>query len=160
MGLLPVFLTLALFIFLWGLVNYNSFVAKRDRIRQLEEEEESLNNLLKENTQRLSGIISGEFRVAIPDSLNIASSDHAINSSYGISEPVDFASQWQHLVNQHSPLSADEQVRNLLKGLEEAAALLFRTRSRLEAAVGDYNQHRQQMPYRLIAAIFGFRPIQ
>lgn len=160
MGLLPVFLTLFLFIFLWGLVNYYSFVAKRDRIRGFRDEEEKLLGMLAEQVTLLSGAITATSDVRIPVQLTTGASGTSVNTGYAPDYPADLARQWHQFVNEHSPLSADEQVRNLLKGLEETAALLFRTRSRLQAAVGDYNRHRQQMPYRLIALLFGFRPVQ
>ena len=54
MGLLPIFLTLTAFVFLWGMVNYNSFVAQQTRINELREAEAGLATRFAEITARLS----------------------------------------------------------------------------------------------------------
>lgn len=151
MGLLPIFLILALSVFLWGLVNYNAFVAKRAYVSQLREEADRLDALSREITGRLSAHFSRTHSIATPAFLSPAGA--AADQAPGLAEA------WRRFAAEHASLSGDVEAGSLLDALEEAADGQYRTHMRLERGIADYNRHRRQMPYRLIALLFGFRPI-
>jgi hypothetical protein len=156
MGLLPIFLTLTAFIFLWGLVNYNSFVAKQARINGLRETEAAAQERLVEIVGRLSDI-SSPARAAAPDALRVAGPD-AFNPA-GPDYSAQLAAAWRRFAESHPSLRDQAEVAPLLTELEETAEGQYRTRTRLSSAIADYNRHRQQMPYRLVARLFNFKPI-
>jgi hypothetical protein len=156
MGLLPIFLTLTAFVFLWGLVNYNSFVTKQARIDGLRETEAALQERLAEIVEQLSDL-AGPARAAAPDALRVAlpnASNPAVPN-----DPAQLAAAWRRFAESHPSLRDRAEVAPLLTELEETADGQYRTRTRLSSAVADYNRHRQQMPYHLIARLFNFKPI-
>jgi hypothetical protein len=154
MGLLPIFLTLTAFVFLWGLVNYNSFVAKQARIDGLRETQAELQERLAEIVGQLSDL-AGPARAA-------AGSPPMTGPAADPTAPdflAQLAAAWRRFAeSQPSPRDGEEVVR-LLNELEATADAQHRTRGRLSAAIAGYNGHRQRMPYRLIARLFNFKPI-
>jgi hypothetical protein len=152
MGLLPIFLTLSAFVFLWGLVNYNSFVAQQARINGLREAEAGLKERFEEIVGHIStlpgltGSVAGYPRAAIP-----------LNTSSPASpdSPAQLAA-WRRFAESYPDREA---VMPLLTALEETVDAKHRTSLRLSSAVADYNGHCQRMPYRLIARLFNFKPI-
>jgi hypothetical protein len=149
MGLLPIFLTLTAFIFLWGLVNYNSFVAQQARINGLRETEVSLQERLREIVKQLSTISDSAAAPGCMDASNPAAPEF----------PAELAGAWRRFAETHPSQRDRAEVAPLLNELEEIADGQYRTRTRLSSAIADYNRHRQQMPYRLIARLFNFKPI-
>jgi hypothetical protein len=149
MGLLPIFLTLTLFVFLWGLVNYNAFAAKRTYIGQLEEETDRLDSTSQEITRRLSVLLHPTHQTAMPGCPESTSNSHAL----------EVVETWRRFVSEHASLQGNEEAVTLLNELEEAATGQYRAHTRLEKAIDDYNRHCRRMPYRLVALLFGFRPI-
>lgn len=154
MGLLPIFLTLTAFIFLWGMVNYNSFVAQQARINELREAEAGLAARFAEISSRLfnrlgAGSSPGVPGIPGPDALNPATPDF----------PLERADAWRRFVESHPSVRDREEMIPLLNELEETADGQYRARTRLVSAIAGYNGHRQRMPYRLIARLFNFKPI-
>lgn len=144
MGLLPIFLTLSAFVFLWGLVNYNSFVAQQTRIKELREAEAGLQERFEE--------IEGQFST-LP---GLTGSPAA---GYLHTAAPDFPARltvWRRFTESYPDREA---VTPLLAALEETVDAQHRTRLRLSAAVADYNGHCQRMPYRLVARLFNFKPV-
>lgn len=154
MGLLPIFLTLTAFIFLWGMVNYNSFVAQQTRINELREAEAGLASRFAEITARLSQLPGAGNSSGVPafpgvDALNPAAPDF----------PLALAESWRRFAESHPSGQDREEMLSLLNELEETADGQYRTRTRLASAIAGYNGHRQRMPYRLVARMFNFKPI-
>ena len=152
MGLLPIFLTLSAFVFLWGLVNYNSFVAQQARIKELREAEAGLKERFEEIVGQFSTLpgLTGSPAAGYP---RTTGSDAA-----GPAAP-DFPAQlavWRRFTESYPDR---ETAAPLLAALEETVDAQHRTRLRLSSAVADYNGHCQRMPYRLVARLFNFKPI-
>ncbi|MBD0255593.1 MAG: hypothetical protein ICV83_07725 [Cytophagales bacterium] len=156
MGLLPIFLTLTAFVFLWGLVNYNSFVAQQARVGELRATEAELE-------ERFAAIVE-----RLRDQFGTAGS--AVTEYPGMAEPAapdpaapDFpnrmAAAWQRFAESHPSLPDGEEVAPLLNELQATADAQHRTRLRLSSAIAGYNGHRQRMPYRLVAQLFNFKSI-
>ncbi len=156
MGLLPIFLTLTAFVFLWGLVNYNSFVAQQARIGELRAAEAELQDRSAAIVERLrdrfgtaGSAVPGHPAMAGPEATDPAAKDF----------PARMAAAWQRFAESHSSPRDGEEVAPLLSELGETAEAQHRTRLRLSSAIASYNGHRQRMPYRLIAQLFNFKPI-
>jgi hypothetical protein len=157
MGLLPIFLTLTAFVFLWGLVNYNSFVAQQARIGELRAAEAELQERFATIVERLrdqfgtagATAASGSPPVTGPGTANPTAPDF----------PTQLAAAWQRFAQSHPSLRDGEEVPPLLSELQATADAQHRTRLRLSSAIAAYNGHRQRMPYRLIARLFNFKPI-
>jgi hypothetical protein len=142
MGLLPIFLTLSAFVFLWGLVNYNSFVAQQARIQELREAEVGLQERFEEIEGQFS-TLTGSPAAGYP----------------GTAGAPDFPARlaaWRRFTDSYPDREA---VTPLLAALEETVEAQHRTRLRLSSAVTDYNGHCGRMPYRLVARLFNFKPI-
>lgn len=151
MGLLPIFLTLSAFVFLWGLVNYNSFVAQQLRINGLREAEAGLQERFEEIEGQLlaipgpAGAAAGAPRAAGPAALGAAAPGFSARLA-----------AWRRFA-ESSP--DREEVAPLLGALEETVDAQRRTQLRLSSAIADYNGHCRRMPYRLVARLFSFKPI-
>jgi hypothetical protein len=154
MGLLPIFLTLTLFVFLWGLVNYNAFAAKRAYIRQLGEEADRLNGSLREITGRLLALLSPANRTTTPGYPQPTN-----DARYVAAQGPELAEAWHRFAAADASLRGNEEAGTLLNQLEETASGQYQVYTRLERAIDDYNRHCRKMPYRLVALLFGFRPI-
>ncbi len=151
MGLLPIFLTLTAFVFLWGLVNYNSFVAQQARINELREAEAGLQERFEE--------IEGQFST-LPGLTGSPAAGYPRTAGSGTSGSApDFPARlaaWRRFTDSHPDREA---VTPLLAALEETVDAQHRTRLRLSSAVADYNGHCGRMPYRIVARLFNFKPI-
>ena len=152
MGLLPIFLTLSAFVFLWGLVNYNSFVAQQARINGLREAEAELKERFEE--------IVGQFST-LPGLTGSPAAGSPRTPPSNVSGPTapDFPTQlaiWRRFTESYPDPDA---VMPLLAALEETVDAQRRTDLRLSSAVADYNGHCRRMPYRLVARLFNFKPI-
>jgi hypothetical protein len=148
MGLLPIFLTLTAFVFLWGLVNYNSFVAQQARIRELREAEAGLQERFEE--------IEAQF-ATLPGS---PAAGYPRTAGSGASGPApDFSARlasWRRFADSYPDREA---VTPLVAALQETVDAQHRTRLRLSSAVADYNGHCGRMPYRIVARLFNFKPM-
>jgi len=149
MGLLPIFLTLTAFVFLWGLVNYNSFVAQQARISELRTAEAELQARFEAIVERLRDHFAAAGSAPGPGAADSAALDF----------PAQLAAAWQRFAESHPSPRDGEEVAPLLSELQATADAQHRTRFRLSSAIAGYNGHRQRMPYRLVARLFNFKPI-
>lgn len=154
MGLLPIFLTLTLFVFLWGLVNYNAFAAKRAYIGQLGEEADKLDSSCRETVGRLTALLDFENRSAAPSYPGLTG-----GARRTVGQGPQLAQVWRRFAAEAPSLSKNEGASMLLNQLEETASGQYQVHIRLERAIDEYNQYCQTMPYRFVALLFGFRPI-
>ena len=154
MGLLPIFLTLTAFVFLWGMVNYNSFVAQQTRINELREAEAGLAARFAEITARLSQRAGAGNSPGVPFSPGVDAPTPTVPDF-----PLALADAWRRFAESHPSGRDREEMVPLLNELEETADGQYRARTRLASAIAGYNGHRQRMPYRLVARLFNFKPI-
>ncbi len=156
MGLLPIFLTLTAFVFLWGLVNYNSFVAQQARISELRATEAELAERFAAIVERLRDQF-GPAGSAEPGTPSMTGPQAADPTAPDF--PAQLAGDWQRFAASHPSPRDGEEVPSLLHELQATADAQHRTRLRLSSAIAGYNGHRRRMPYRLIARLFNFQPI-
>jgi hypothetical protein len=156
MGLLPIFLTLTAFVFLWGLVNYNSFVAQQARINELRATEAELTERFAAIVERLRDQFGTAGSVA-PGTPSMTGPEAADPTAPDF--PAQLTAAWQRFAQIHPSPRDGEEVAPLLHELEATADARHRTRLRLSSASAGYNGHRQRMPYRLVARLFNFQPI-
>lgn len=157
MGLLPIFLALAGFIFLWSLVNHNSFAARQQSIGDLREAEDLLTSLRKETLDKLTNYLTSR-GVTIPAYL--LQNGPADPETSSRQHTVELAEQWHEFIPNHTTLSGDPALVELIEQFDDITSRQVRTQTRLQAAINEYNRLRSQMPFRLIAVLFGFRPIE
>ena len=157
MGLLPIFLTLTAFIFLWGLVNYNSFVAQQARITELQAAAYQSKERFEALVEQLSQLFKPAGSAAAPGYPQVTGREATDPDAPDF--PTQVAAAWRRFAEGHLYLQDQEEVAPLLDELEETAEAQYRTRLRLLSAIADYNGHRQRMPYRLVAQLFNFKSI-
>ncbi|HEX8529093.1 MAG TPA: hypothetical protein VF646_03690 [Cytophagales bacterium] len=144
------------FVFLWGLVNYNSFQAQQARIGELRAAAAELQERFATIVERLRNHF-GTAGTAAPGHSPMPGPEPADST------PPDSANRlaaaWQRFAESHPSSRDEEEVAALLNELQATAEAQHRTRLRLSSAIAGYNGHRQRMPYRLVAQLFHFRPI-
>jgi hypothetical protein len=158
MGMLPILVVLASVIFLWGMVNHNSFVTKRKQIFETREArllaQKQLGTMLKQLTDwaRLYSSPVPESLLRLPDLTEIQPRKEVENWCNDAEQVLTGTSQVPALAN--SP-----DFRNLSASFEQAKNAYLLARKRHTAAINGYNWEARHMPSKIIARLFGFRPV-
>jgi hypothetical protein len=158
MGMLPILVVLVCLVFLWGMVNYNSFVTKRKQISDTREArvlaQKQLGATLKQLTDwaRLHPLPIPESLLRLPDLTELQLWKEVEGWCDDAKQVMTNASQVPTLVNAAEFL-------NLTASFEQAKKGYLLARKRHTAAINGYNQEARHMPSKLIAILFGFRPV-
>jgi|GEM_PF-4369128 len=143
-GVLPILLVIVSAIFLWAIVVYNSLKSRKSNT------EVYLQNVGRIAFQRVQllgqlGHVLQTDLITDAEGYNEARLQAESNQINAAIESLGFAD------------NAD--VRQLEQELTTNAALLIRTQRKFRSARVNYNELCQHMPYRIIASVFGFRPL-
>ena len=158
MGMLPILVVLVCIVFLWGMVNYHSFVTKRKQLADTREArvlaQKQLGATLKQLTDwaRLHASPIPESLLRLPDLTQLQLYKEVESWCDDAEQVLTSASQVPALGN------APER-RNLLASLEQAKKGYLLARKRHTAAINGYNREARHMPSKIIAVLFGFRPV-
>jgi hypothetical protein len=158
MGMLPILVVLACVIFLWGMVNYNSFVAKRKQISDTKEARLLAQKQLGTVLQQLTDV-ARLHASPIPASLQRLPDLTEVQPRKEVESWCDDARQWLTGTSQIAALSNSPELRDLSASLEQAKNAYLLARKRHTAAINGYNWEARHMPSKIIALLFGFRPV-
>jgi hypothetical protein len=157
MGMIPVVLAIAGFVFLWVIVNYNSLSARRTNIASLQAARNKLVDSYISLSKQISALLL-IYQINMPPYLiNLSNnSDQKIHGS----KLTESIKGLQLQVSTHSPgLESNPDYQELIGLLEATAGKLLRNQQQLLAEVKAYNQQATRMPYRIVAHLFGFKGI-
>jgi len=158
MGMLPILVVLACVIFLWGMVNYSSFVAKRKQISDTLEARLSAQQQLGEVFSRLADW-AHRHALSVPDVLLLLPDLHVVQPKKTVESWCVEAEEFLEKVRQTPALGQSQEFRNLATALDQTQKAYLLARKRHTAAVNGYNWEAQHMPSKIIAKVFGFRPV-
>jgi len=158
MGMLPILVVLVCIVFLWGMVNYNSFVTKKKQITDTREA-----RLL---AQKQLGITLNQLTdwarlhaLPVPESLLRLPNLTELQFCKEVESWCDDAEQVLSSASQVPALANAPELRNLSASFEQAKNGYLLARKRHTAAINGYNWEAQHMPSKIIAILFGFRPV-
>jgi hypothetical protein len=158
MGMLPILVVLACVVFLWGMVNYSSFVAKRKQISDTLE--------ARLTTQQQLGALFAQISdwahrhaLSVPDALLLLPDLHIVQPKKTVESWCVEAEQFLEKARQIPALAQSQELRNLTTALDQTQKAYLLARKRHTAAVNGYNWEAQHMPSKIIARLFGFRPV-
>ena len=158
MGMIPVFVVIAGFILLWGMVNYHSFRAKKKGIAdtldacmaaQLRLRDKVTNLLAFWQSQHLS-LPPALLRLPDWTVLQPKNTLEAITSA--LDEVRENAQAFPHI-------RTDAAYQQHIAAYEEAWQVYRLARKKYRAATLAYNAEATHMPSKIIAKLFGFRPV-
>lgn len=159
MGMIPIVVVLASVIFLWGMVNYASFVTKKKEIEEASEGLRAVQLQINNLVEQLLGL-SQSYGLALPTSL-------AALPNLSIIQPkalVEALEREMEIVLAKAenlfPGQQTQEVSSLRTALETSKRTYLLARKRYRAALNGYNSEATHMPSKIIARLFGFHPEQ
>jgi hypothetical protein len=141
-GVLPILLVILCALFLWGIVVYNSLKSRRDRM---------------EGYLQQVGRLAFE-RVQLLNKLGDMLGASLINDTEGYDETrlkAETEKIESEMALRGNPSPAATELKNKLA---ENASRLLQNRQKFRTARESYNSLCREMPYRLIANVFKFKP--
>lgn len=152
MGMIPILLALCGFVLLWAIVNYNSLLSKQSQIQALSSKIEILFNQRKENILGVKNLLAAnQVEVsAYLDQLEYLPQNRSLQNE----EMFKDQRQKHFATFQNHPDFID-----LITILENTDREIFLSQRKLRQLSSDYNQHVNQMPSRIVALLFGFKPV-
>lgn len=158
MGMLPILVVLVCLVFLWGMVNYNSFVTKRKQISDTREARVLAQKQLGATLKQLTDW-TYLHALPIPASLLRLPNLTELQLYKEVESWCEDAEQVLTSASQVPALTNTSELRNLSASLEQAKKEYLLARKRHTAAINGYNWEARHMPSKLIALLFGFRPV-
>ncbi len=156
MGMIPIVLAIAGFVFLWSIVNYNSLSARRSTILSLQAARDQLINKYVYLTKQIAALLK-IYGITPPAYLvNLANDPAQKIENIQLNRALE---QIKLLSRNEQELQNNPDYSDLLQQLESNASLLIKNQQQLMSAIREYNGQATQMPYRIIAQLFGFKKI-
>jgi hypothetical protein len=143
-GVLPILLVIVSAIFLWGMLVYNSLKNRKSNT------DAYLQNVGKLAFQRVQ-LLTQLGQLLKTDFLTDA---EGYNETRLQTETQRIDETIASLLQQNNP-----EVQSLQTRLSQNAAQLVQSQRKFRAARKNYNELCEQMPYRLIASTFAFKPL-
>lgn len=143
-GVLPILLVIVSAIFLWGMLVYNSLKNRKSNT------DTYLQNVGKLAFQRVQ-LLTDLGQLLKTDFLTDA---EGYNETRLQTETQRIDETIASLLQQNNP-----EVQTLQTRLSQNAAQLVQSQRKFRAARKNYNELCEQMPYRLIASTFAFKPL-
>ena len=152
MGMIPILLALCGFVLLWAIVNYNSLLSKQSQIQALSSKIEILFNQRKENILGVKNLLAAnQVEVsAYLDQLEYLPQNRSLQNE----EMFKDQRQKHFATIQNHPDFID-----LITILENTDREIFMSQRKLRQLSSDYNQQVNQMPSKIVALLFGFKPV-
>jgi hypothetical protein len=157
MGALPIVLALSGFVLLWAIVNYNSFTDKRNAIRQMLSQREELLQIRTDILQQLTALLQ-QYAVIVPAYFNDLLNDPAKISQKSAMEAA--LTQLKTSAQVSPVLLTTDGFKNLKASLINNTNQLLELQNSLTALIHYYNKQTTSMPYRIVATLFGFKPVE
>jgi len=158
MGMFPIVVALSCFIFLWGMVNYNSFVAKK---RQISLTYESLRVAQIQLGETIAQLLTfGRSRgISVPHALLKLPEWANVQPKALVEDTCEAASTVLDSLIRSPEWKLNQELQQLGTALEEARTGYLGARKRYRAVVNGYNAEANQMPSKIIARLFGFKSV-
>ena len=154
----PIVVALSCFIFLWGMVNYNSFVAKKRQISLTFEALRVAQIQLGETIAQL--LAFGRSRsISVPNALLTLPEWATIQPKALMDDTCEAASTVLDSLLRSPEWKLNQELQRIATALEEARTSYLAARKRYRAAVNGYNAEANQMPSKIIARLFGFKSV-
>ncbi|MDJ1469606.1 hypothetical protein [Xanthocytophaga flava] len=143
-GVLPILLVITGAIFLWGMVVLNSLRTRKSNT------DIYLQNVGKVAFQRVQLLMQlGELL-----NTNLVVDQEGYNETKLTTESKTIAESIENL-----GFTDNNEAKRLQTALSQNASLLLQTQKKFRSARGNYNELCKHMPYRIIASLFGFKPL-
>ncbi|MDJ1480748.1 hypothetical protein QNI16_09660 [Cytophagaceae bacterium YF14B1] len=143
-GVLPILLVITGAIFLWGMVVLNSLRTRKSNT------DIYLQNVGKVAFQRVQLLMQlGELL-----NTNLVVDQEGYNETKLAAETKTIAESIENL-----GFADNNEANRLQTALSQNASLLLQTQKKFRSARGNYNELCKHMPYRIIASLFGFKPL-
>jgi hypothetical protein len=155
MGLIPIVLALSLFILLWGMVNYNSFVTKKSAVELLAVQKERL--IVRRSEELLkAGNLLQSLGYKLPEELIRTANQPFQVPQKNVREGIE---KLKEMVEDTPLLKHNQDMFQVMENIVEISIDLQRFEKKHMAAVLDYNKQVREMPSRYIANAFGFKSL-
>lgn len=156
MGFVPILLALSGFVFLWAIVNYHSLSSLQKAIQTQQEERRQLQLAAGQLIDKLS-ILLKIYGISLPPFwANIATQSSVLEKERLLSE----IEQLNRLSQGNTQLQNEPDFLRIKEDLHETIVKLFNIQQKLFASLRDYNNLSQSMPSRIVANVFGFKPVK
>ncbi len=142
-GLVPVFIVLASAVFLWGMVVQNSLKTRKIRMETQLQNVGKAALLRMQLLARLGGLVQTD----------LVADQEGYDEAKLTAEMARVGTTVENLGFADNP-----EARQLQGSLASNATLLVTAQRQFRAARESYNELCQQMPYKLVAAVAGFKP--
>src|SRR4028119_2211441 len=148
MGMLPILVVLICIVFLWGMVNYNSFVTKRKQISDTREARVLAQKQLGSTLNQLTDW--ARFHASpIPESLLRLPDLSELQFRKEVESWCDDAEQVLTSASQVPALANSPELQNLSASFEHAKNGYLLARKRHTAAINGYNREARHMPSKI-----------
>jgi LemA protein len=162
MGFAPIILAFSGFIFLWAIVNYNTFKKIERRMAacylgliELYTQKKQAANTLKSYLAQ-EGLCSEKIENILSGFEEEPQSDAVLLADKNLSQWLQGCLQRAYA---NDELVKGDDFQNLKDQLAKIQGQVMQYKRQLKSAINDYNTLRQNLPSSLIASVFGFRPI-
>lgn len=156
MGMLPIIVALLGLIFLWSVVNYNSFVSKRNVVLEALDKRKKAQVQLGSTLEKLvafgkeNSLSVDHQLLQLPDMHTIQRKDtweELFSAVFDLLDRIESLPGW----------SANTKFLEIKAAYEEDKLKFQLARKRHRAAMHAYNDITRQMPAKLLAKLFGFK---
>lgn len=156
MGMIPIALAIAGFVLLWSIVNYNSLSARRSSILSLQATRDQLISKYVYLIKELAALLKIYGLTTPAYLINLANDPGQRLESTQLSRALE---QIKLQSGSQPDLQDNHDYKDLLRQLEVNSTILVKNQQQLLLYIHDYNVQATQMPYRIIAQLFGFKEI-
>ena len=143
-GLVPVFIVLVSAVFLWGMVVQNSLKTRKIRMEAQLQNVGKAALLRMQLLTRLGGLVQTD----------LVADQEGYDETKLATETARIASAIRNL-----GFADNREAQQLQGNLAENATLLVTAQRQFRTARTGYNDLCQRMPYKLVAAVAGFKPV-
>jgi hypothetical protein len=156
MGMIPIALAIAGFVLLWMIVNYQSLSAKRTTIASLQLARENLLRLYVTDIKQLSAML----RI-----YGLDTPAYLINLANEKGQKIDRSmlsaslQQVELQVRNRPEVLENPDFTDLMRQTDVTIKQLLKNQQALLSEIKGYNGQATQMPYRIVAQLFGFKRI-
>jgi hypothetical protein len=157
MGALPIVLALSGFVLLWAIVNYNSFKDKSNAIQQMLGLRAELLRQRTDILKKLADLFR-QYGASVPVYFNELLNDPARISAKPLIESA--LSQLNTSAQMYPALLKADEFKVLKNSLVTNTNQLLKQQNSLTALINYYNKQTTSMPYRIVATVFGFKPVK
>ncbi len=163
MGFTPIILALLGFIFLWVIVNYNTFKRIKSSMKSCYEGLVQLYAQKKQAAQTLNTYLQKEALSSEKIEITLGELSNQVDEQTVLSADKDLNHWLQDCLQRayaNDNLVKGEDFQTLKDEIINIQAQMMQYKKKLKSSMNDYNALSQNMPSSVIAFVFRFRPIE